>query len=411
MFGKQSSIVCNMRLYPLFVLATLSLLFSCKSETDNGVIRLDGSCDENFLESWEYIILEDDNPDALLGFVDQEIRYDDGLFFISSEANNNSSIKVFDRTGHYRNIICRTGRARNECLSLNSWTLDTYNNQVVVAISNGYGASVSIKRFDYQGNYLGQMETDTLGADCILGNIVKCTADGTLLIEDNKIHGSPSHEYFNIHKDGSISTLLELSEYHTNGVGVDPTSFFQTGILKPDYELGHTTIMLATSNPYSDTSYVTRKFDNGIYRICGDKAELINRLPFIPEAPQDMRKSVKLEQRVDYDPYQVWYFKDMKDYVYLMYGDGEYMFEKATSTIYEMPFDSINAICPYHAHGSAYGNDIISVIDDYGIKSGIERMEREDHDQRYGVAIKEFFKRTQGRSNPVIVIAHYKDVQ
>ena len=249
-----------MRLYPLFICATLSLLFSCKSETDKTVIRLDGTLDDNFLESWEYVILEDDNPDALLGVINPNIRYDEGLFFICSEENRTSSIKVFDRNGHYKNIVCRTGRAGNECLSLNSWTLDTYNNQVVVVISNGYCGSVSIKRFDYQGNYLGQTESDTLGANCILGHIIKCTADGSLLIEDNRVHATPTHEYFNIHKDGSIGTLQELSEYHVNGVLVNPESFFQTGVWEPDYESGNSTIYLAVSNPYSDTSYVFRKY-------------------------------------------------------------------------------------------------------------------------------------------------------
>ena len=105
-----------MRLYPLFICATLSLLFSCKSETDNTVIRLDGTLDDNFLESWEYVILEDDNPDALLGVINPNIRYDDGLFFICSEEDRSSSIKTFDRNGHYMNIVCCTGRAGNECL-------------------------------------------------------------------------------------------------------------------------------------------------------------------------------------------------------------------------------------------------------------------------------------------------------
>ncbi len=408
MFGKQSSIVCNMRLYPLFICATLSLLFSCKSETNTSVIHLDGTLDDNFLESWEYILLEDDNPDALLGDVKPNIGYDDGLFFICSEADMSSSIKVFDRNGRYINNICCTGRAGNECLSLNSWTLDTYNNQVVVAISNGYCGSVSIKRFDYRGNYLGQVESDTLGANCIFGHIVKCTADGTLLIEDNRIHSKPSHEYFNIHSDGSISALQDLSEYHTDGVMADMKSFFETGVMKPDYESGNSTVYLAASNPYSDTSYVVRKFDNGIYRICGDRSELITELPFIPQAPEAIRKVIRMEDNTDINPYQIAYCKDMKDYVYMEYNKAEYLFEKATSNVYKMDFDTINALCPFHVYGSVYGNDLISSVDFYRMREVLERINSKDYDHRYTPEVEAFFRKAKDCTNPPIIIAHYK---
>ena len=192
-----------------------------------------------------------------------------------------------------------------------------------------------------------------------------------MLIEDNRVHATPTHEYFNIHKDGSIGTLQELSEYHINGVLVNPESFFQTGVWEPDYESGNSTIYLAVSNPYSDTSYVFRKFDNGIYRICGDRSELTTRLSFIPEAPESIRKVIKVEENIDIDPYQVPYFKDMEDYVYMKYGEGEYMFEKATSNVYEMAFDTINALCPFHVYGSVYGNDVISSIDFHVIKEDL----------------------------------------
>ena len=126
-----------MRLYPLFICATLSLLFSCKSETDTDITRLDGTFDDNYLESWEYIILEEDTPEAMLGDINQEIRYDDGLFFICSESNRTSSIKVFDRTGRYLNDIGRIGRGRNEVLSHDFWTLDINSNEVLIAQSAG----------------------------------------------------------------------------------------------------------------------------------------------------------------------------------------------------------------------------------------------------------------------------------
>ena len=51
------------------------LLCSCKSNvstdsslqiTKDDVIHLEGSFDDNFLDSWDYILLEDDNFDAII---------------------------------------------------------------------------------------------------------------------------------------------------------------------------------------------------------------------------------------------------------------------------------------------------------------------------------------------------------
>ena len=285
MFGKQSSIVCNMRLYPLFICATLSLLFSCKSETDNDITRLDGTFDDNFLESWEYIILEEDNPDAMLGEVgdiNQEIRYDDGLFFICSESNRTSSIKVFDRTGRYLNDIGRIGRGRNEVLSHDFWTLDINRNEVLIAQSAGYPSTVTIKRYDYTGKYLGQTQTESLGENCLLRDLAKVTSDGTILIQDNLVHPAPTHEYYNIRKDGSISPFLDLNGCHMNQPGVDFN--MQTREVKADMTVGRTTLT-AVFNPCSDTTYVIRKMDNNIYRLYGDNAECVTRMTFLPDAP------------------------------------------------------------------------------------------------------------------------------
>ena len=61
-----------------FSAAVLSalLIFSCKTDvrtddipqiTKNDVIPLEGSFDDNYLESWDYILLDDDNLDGILG--------------------------------------------------------------------------------------------------------------------------------------------------------------------------------------------------------------------------------------------------------------------------------------------------------------------------------------------------------
>ena len=61
-----------------FLAAFLSALFvcSCKNNdanedclqiTKHDVIELEGSFDDNYLESWDYILLDDDNLDGILG--------------------------------------------------------------------------------------------------------------------------------------------------------------------------------------------------------------------------------------------------------------------------------------------------------------------------------------------------------
>ena len=75
-----------------FSAAVLSALFifSCKTDvktdgipqiTKNDVISLEGSFYDNFLESWDYIMLDDENLDGILGSP-YKVLYDDGLYFI-----------------------------------------------------------------------------------------------------------------------------------------------------------------------------------------------------------------------------------------------------------------------------------------------------------------------------------------
>ena len=75
-----------------FLAAFLSALFvcSCKNNdanedclqiTKNDVIELEGSFDDNFLESWDYILREDDNLDGIMSN-NYRVQYDDGLYFL-----------------------------------------------------------------------------------------------------------------------------------------------------------------------------------------------------------------------------------------------------------------------------------------------------------------------------------------
>lgn len=409
MFGKQSSIVCNMRLYPLFICATLSLLFSCKSETDTDITRLDGTFDDNYLESWEYIILEEDTPDAMLGEVNQEIRYDDGLFFIYSEADK-TSIKVFDRTGRYLNDIGRIGRGRTEVLSHDFWTLDINRNEVLIAQSTGYPSTVTIKRYDYTGKYLGQAQTESLGENCLLRDLAKVTSDGTILIQDNLVHPAPTHEYYNIRKDGSISPFLDLTGCHMNQPGIDLNLFMQTREAKADMTVGRTTLD-GVFNPCSDTTYVIRKMDNNIYRLYGDKAECITKMSFLPDAPDRFRNGGFDDWDLDEEfySYSIGFFMDMKDYMYIGNYEDIYIFNKADSKMFRMDPDTIHAKFPNHRFISVYGNDIISCVDVFLIKDELEFINNKDYDHRYTPEVEAFYRKVKDCTNPPIIIAHYKN--
>ena len=392
----------------MFICATLSLLFSCKSETDTDITRLDGTFDDNFLESWEYIILEEDNPDALLGEVNQEIRYDDGLFFIYSEADK-TSIKVFDRTGRYLNDIGRIGRGRNEVLSHDFWTLDINRNEVLIAQSAGYPSTVTIKRYDYTGKYLGQAQTESLGENCLLRDLAKVTSDGTILIQDNLVHPAPTHEYYNIRKDGSISPFLDLNGCHMNQPGIDLNLFMQTREAKADMTVGRTTLT-AVFNPCSDTTYVIRKMDNNIYRLYGDKAECITKMSFLPDAPDRFRNGGFDDWDLDEEfySYSIGFFMDMKDYMYIGNYEDVYIFNKADSKMFRMNPDTIHAKIPNHRFISVYGNDIISCVDVFLIKDELEFINSKDYDHRYTPEVEAFYRKVKDCTNPPIIIAHTK---
>lgn len=407
MFGNQSSIVRNMRLYPLFSMAALCLIFSCKSETNTDVIRLDGTFDDNFLESWEYILLEDDNLDAELGIINYGIQYDDGLFFVHSHFNKNTTIKVFDRSGRYLNNIGRLGRGRNEVLTLEKWILDRDKNEVLIAQSFGHPSTVTIKHYDYAGNYLGQTVTDTLDENCVMMDMSKMTSDGTLIIQDNIIHNNPSHDYFNINKDGSISTPLDLQEYHLNqGFFFDIAEFSMSGAITSDNSGGKQTTV-GIFNQYSDTTYVIRKMDNHIYRLYGDKSDCIAKLSFMPDAPEKMKKGIEMEDDEFYS-YCLGYFMDMKNYMFIGNYEDNYIFDKESSKIYHIEPDTIYAKFPDHRLASVYGNDIIAFVDVESIQEALERINSKDYDHRYTPEVEAFYRKAKDCKNPPIIIAHYK---
>ena len=97
---------------------------------------------------------------------------------------------------------------------------------------------------------------------------------------------------------------LELSEYHLNHTFADMSTFFINGVIGTDMKAGniHTE---GSCNRCSDTTYVLRKMDNNIYRLYGDKAESVAKIPFLADAPDRLKKGIDYmdeEQSRDYSP-------------------------------------------------------------------------------------------------------------
>ena len=161
-----------MRKVLLFAAVTaIAFLYSCKTKvsdeivpqiTEDDLIELDGDLDDNFLSSWEYIVLDDKEIDAIVPGMYTNVMYDEGLYFVGG-TENGGYIKVYDSDGHFKNNISRHGRARNEYTNFRQWTIDRNRNEVLIATNDEYAGPVLIKKFDYQGNYLGELETDSIG--------------------------------------------------------------------------------------------------------------------------------------------------------------------------------------------------------------------------------------------------------
>ena len=108
-----------------------------------------------------------------------KVQYDDGLFFIESMSGHTQQhiFKVFDKEGQYKNDISRPGRARGEYVGNITWTLDPERNEVaIVVIGNPY----TVKYFDYEGNFLRIVESNTLPETFADGRIAHMMSDGSV---------------------------------------------------------------------------------------------------------------------------------------------------------------------------------------------------------------------------------------
>lgn len=390
-----------------------TMLCGCKESTqsDNAiritkddVISLDGTFDDNYLDSWEYILLEE-SPESVIGSVER-IRYDDGLFFVHDNMNSETTIKVFDRSGRFLNNIGRLGRARNEYLNLDHWDLDVFRNEVHVINGDGYAGTTSIKRYDYKGNFLGVTNLDTIGKEFVTVNgYAKCLSDGSFLMND-PMHSFPTHEYFILHPDGDAVSLFDLPEFYTLGSLAD----FED-IITGNYNNGEKMTLgvryvAGFFNPFSDTTYLMRRMDNRIYRIYQDKAEPVAQLTFIPEPPAKLKKGLNMGE--DISEYTVSLFYDMQDHLRFGYKENDYVFDKATNRVYLLDIDNRELFPTTSVLTVMAGNDVIGVVASHIIRHALEFMDSKDYDHSYTPQVEAFYRKVKDCQNPPIVIAHYK---
>ena len=372
------------------IVGAVTALCSCdRTVPDNSlqiiqddVIELDGSFDENFLSGWDYIALDGKETDALISGDVSKVLYDDGLYFISC-FNNGGQIKVFDSDGHYLNDISRKGRARNEYLYLEIWTIDRNRNEVLIATQENDEGPVTIKKFNYQGEYLGQSQTAPITDRNIFGHIAKCLSDGTLLVE-NGIRALPVLYYYYVPQNGPLRYPIEMTDKDFGQLSELVETYGVSSLVNEGY-----------FNPLTDTTYLVRILDNHIYRLTENGTECVANLAFRPN-PDNIKKFSRPSD-----------FRDMKDYLYISYFEYNCVFEKSTSKVYVVNRKSRKRMLPDYCECSLYGNDMIACVDVDEITRENEYIESDDYDHKFSPELEDFYRKVKGHGNPVIFIAHY----
>ena len=369
--------------------------------TNKDVINLESSFENNFLESWEYFFLEDDNPDAFMGDING-ILYDDGIFFLfSGQYMGDSKLKAFDAQGHFLNDIGRVGRARDEYLHVSDWAINTTDNEIL-ALDN---FAQEIKRYSYSGEFLGQIPVaPTKPTDGFLeADFVKHLSNGSI-IEYGGLAIIPSYDCFMLGKDGKRYSPFEMTDYRQY-CEMDPMEY-----LRMTGDVGGAMFTTAFSNVLSDTTYLVRLLDNHIYRLANDSVECLANMAFLPEMPLKMKRNYDFQEDDVYDGHTIPnFFYDMKDYLYLWYYyDDEYLFEKSTSKMYHMTHDTLNVSIPDIGPITICDNTIIGCVSDYYAGKALKLMDSPDYDHRYTPELEALYRKVATHENAAIVIAHFK---
>ena len=370
--------------------------------TADDVIYLDGNFDDNFLESWEYVLLDDSNPDALLGDIDG-IFYDDDLFFVLSGtlSFHTSQIKVFDCNGKYLHDIGHEGRARNEYLHICEWMINTSANEIIV--HDNYANA--LKRYDYDGNYLGEMIIP--GTDIKDGfinkNPVKCLSNGSILFQGG-LAVIPTYDYFYVNPDSTLHSPLQITGYRAY-CDMDP---FEYSRMVGDIGFVGTTICF--SDITSDTSYVLRVLDNHIYKLSANSVQCLANMAFLPEVSRKVRMSFDDEAQEKYYGISIPIGTfDLNKYMLMYFPDEDYVYEKASSKMYHVSHVPNHvSLSNMLGERTIHGNAIIGCVEDYHIERTLSYIDSPDYDHRYTSDVEAFYRKVATHENAAIIIAHYK---
>lgn len=110
----------------------------------------------DLVEDWHAVPLETTDSSLLIKI--REVHLDSNYIFIFSQDDRgyNSKIIVFNKDGKYLNTIGSIGRGPTEYGNIDSWNINTYTKEVVIFDPT----SLKIKRYNYNGTYIGCIAVD-----------------------------------------------------------------------------------------------------------------------------------------------------------------------------------------------------------------------------------------------------------
>lgn len=362
---------------------------TCVQITESDIIKSDSSMCDCILDSWEPVFLDDSSVDALLGDV-VKVRFDDGLFFIESMNGQSGTrtFKVFDRTGRYIRDISHPGRARNEYVGNITWTLDPDRNEVAIIM---IGNPFTVKYFDYEGNFLRTVHTDTLSDTCDDGFIAHIMSDGSILMES--LFGSvPTNEFIAIHPDGQADSIVPMRNWKLGqsewAVGIFSTNYGQRYL---DSQGGETWFM--------------RALDHHLYRLSDSgQVECVANLAFLKDASEEEKLNFEMSWFYSPEFATLLSFVNMKDMLQFTYGTRagvRYVYDKNTGSLHEYAYHKTDyrTVPELIMVNGVYDNTIIGAY--------TPEPDEDEQPMQNSPELEAFYRRAAQSENPTLVLYHF----
>lgn len=377
---KSSSKVALLYLLPLLLAAS-----SCtqqKQDYASAQISINecgtiDSCSilDYFTKEWESIYL-DTCSESLISSVER-IEIDDSLIFILNKENfGKRTICVFNIDGKYIGRIGNIGRAHNEYITIRAWTLDKANNEVLIKT----GESPTIKRYNYQGNYIGSINLsfkfNSISELSVMQN-------GNILAK-NLIYAEPIDDYLVIDSTGTTSSIFNLRNISASDALFMPFDSY--------HSCENAELMLL------------RDFDNHVFRyncLTGE-SDTIAQLQFVSTIKAKDLRNIHYNQRFMKKGSQLDILCDLNDYLILDFffqDDYDCVYCKNEDKWYIQPKNKAIAnksVPQYEQIVGIYGNTIIGYISNNYAEQWIGNNIAMDH----------HYERMAQCANPTIVLYH-----